>query len=251
MCGRYRLSTHPHALYEQFALELVNPDERELPPRYNVAPTQPVAAVRLRRDGRRELVLLHWGLIPSWAKDPAIGNRMINARSETVGEKPAFRNALRRRRCLIPADGFYEWQKQARGPKQPFDITRTDGAPFAFAGLWEHWQGPNGEEIESCAILTTEANSLMRPIHNRMPVILFPEDYAAWLAQDEVPLRDLEPLLGPREWPDMQAHPISTLVNNVRNEGSQCIAPAPPTDAQPPAGDTPGVRPAPEDDGDT
>jgi putative SOS response-associated peptidase YedK len=234
MCGRYRLSTHPHALYEQFALELVNPDEREVPPRYNIAPTQPVLAVRLRPDGRRELVHLHWGLIPHWAKEPSIGNRMINARSETVGEKPSFRNALRRRRCLIPADGFYEWQKQGRGPKLPFDVSRRDGAPFAFAGLWEHWQGPNGEEIESCAILTTAANDLMRPIHDRMPVIIFPEDYDAWLALDEQKPEALAPLLATRDWPEMQARPIATIVNNVRNEGPQCLTPA--QAAAPPGG---------------
>jgi putative SOS response-associated peptidase YedK len=228
MCGRYRLSTHPHALYEQFALELVNPDEREIPPRYNIAPTQPVLAVRLRPDGRRELVLLHWGLIPHWAKEPSIGNRMINARAETVAEKPSFRNALRRRRCLVPADGFYEWQKRGAGPKQPYDIAREDGAPFAFAGLWEHWQGPNGEEIESCAIVTTAANGMMRSIHDRMPVILAPEDYEAWLAGERERPADVLPLLAPRDWPGMRVRPISTFVNNARHEGSECIAPPAP-----------------------
>ena len=228
MCGRYRLSTHPHALYEQFALEMENPDEREVPPRYNIAPTQPVLAVRARPDGRRELVLLHWGLIPGWAKDPAIGNRMINARAETVAEKPSFRNALRRRRCLIPADGFYEWKTTGRGPKQPFDIARSDGKPFAFAGLWEHWQGPNGEEIESCAIVTTEANALMRQIHARMPVVLAPEDYAAWLASEGGKADNVLGLLAPRDWPGMRAQPVSTYVNNARHEGAQCIAPVAP-----------------------
>jgi putative SOS response-associated peptidase YedK len=234
MCGRYRLSTHPHALYEQFALEMDHPDEREIPPRYNIAPTQPVLAVRLRPDGRRERVLLHWGLIPPWAKDPAIGNRMINARAETVAEKPSFRNALRRRRCLIPADGFYEWRKRANGPKQPFDIARADGAPFAFAGLWEHWLGPNGEEIESCTVITSEANALMRPLHNRMPVIVDPADYETWLAGAGELARDVQallPLLAPREWPAMRARPVSRAVNNARNEGPQCIAP-PPEDEQ-------------------
>jgi putative SOS response-associated peptidase YedK len=230
MCGRYRLSTHPHALYEQFALELENPDEREVPPRYNIAPTQPVLAVRQRPDGRRELALLHWGLIPGWAKDPAIGNRMINARAETVGEKPSFRNALRRQRCLIPADGFYEWRKRGAGPKQPYDIARSDGAPFAFAGLWEHWQGPNGEEIESCAIITTAANGLMRRVHERMPVIVAPEAYGAWLAGEAERPAALAPLLAPREWPEMRATPVSTYVNNARHEGPQCIVPAPPDD---------------------
>jgi putative SOS response-associated peptidase YedK len=231
MCGRYRLSTHPHALYEQFALELENPDEREVPPRYNIAPTQPVLAVRRRPDGRRELVLLHWGLIPHWAKDPSIGNRMINARAETVAEKPSFRNSLRRRRCLIPADGFYEWQKRERGPKQPFDVSREDGAPFALAGLWEHWQGPNGEEIESCAIVTTEANRLMRPLHHRMPVIVDPTDYDAWLSgEGEHPreVQALTALLVPREWQGMRTRPVSRRVNNARNEGPQCIAPPTP-----------------------
>lgn len=228
MCGRYRLSTHPHALYEQFALELVNPDEREIPPRYNIAPTQPVLGVRERPDGKRELVLLHWGLIPHWAKDPAMGQRMINARAETVAEKPSFRNAMKRRRCLVPADGFYEWQRQGKGPKQPYDIARADGAPFAFAGLWEHWQGPNGEEIESCAIVTTEANAQMRPLHHRMPVILAPEDYPAWLERRNERAQALLPLLAPRDWPEMRAVPVTPYVNNVRNEGPQCIAPAEP-----------------------
>ena len=237
MCGRYRLSTHPHALYEQFALEMVNPDEREVPPRYNIAPTQPVLAVRARPDGKRELVLLHWGLIPGWAKEPSIGNRMINARAETVAEKPSFRTALRRRRCLIPADGFYEWRASARGPKQPFDIARGDGAPFAFAGLWEHWQGPNGEEIESCAVVTTAANRLMSPIHSRMPVVLAPEDYAAWLASTGEKADDVLPLLAPREWAGMRARPVGTFVNNARHEGPQCLAPA--AEAPPPPEEEP------------
>jgi putative SOS response-associated peptidase YedK len=228
MCGRYRLSTHPHALYEQFALELVNPDEREIPPRYNIAPTQPVLAVRRRGDGKRELVLLHWGLIPSWAKEPSIGNRMINARAETVAEKPSFRNALRRRRCLIPADGFYEWLKRPSGPKQPFDVSREDGAPFALAGLWEHWQGPNGEEIESCTIVTTAANRLMKPLHDRMPVIIDAADYETWLAgEGEHPreVQALQTLLAPREWQGMRTRPVSRLVNNTRNEGPRLLDP--------------------------
>lgn len=225
MCGRYRLSSHPSALYAQFGLALENPDERALPPRYNIAPTQPVLAVRTRPDDRREPVLLHWGLIPHWAKEPGIGARMINARAETAAEKVSFRTALRRQRCLIPVDGFYEWQARPGGPKQPFDIARQDGAPFAFAGLWEHWQGPNGEEIESCAILTTEANAFMARLHHRMPVIIEPADYHAWLLPREARPAELAPLLQPRDWKGMRVRAVTTYVNNARNQGPECIAP--------------------------
>lgn len=167
MCGRFTLRVPAAELVEIFRL-LRRPDVQ---PRYNIAPTQPVAVVR-RIDRGRELSMLRWGLVPSWAKDPKIGARMINARAETVATKPAFRTALRRRRCLVPADGFYEWAKSAGGTKQPHYITRRDGRPFAFAGLWESWDGPDGSSIESCTIVTTEANDLVGRIHDRMPVIL-------------------------------------------------------------------------------
>ena len=169
MCGGYTLSSSTEALTDLFKVRMVP----ELKPRNNIAPTQPVAAVRQPSEGEREIVLLHWGLTPSWAKDPDIGNRLFNARSETVAEKPAFRSAFKHRHCLIPTDGFYEWQRVGER-KQPYYIQLLDGGPFAFAGLWEHWEGPENLVIESCTILTTEANALVRSLHNRMPLIIDP-----------------------------------------------------------------------------
>ena len=174
MCGRYTLRTPVDSLVEAF--DIVDYPS-SLTPSYNIAPTQEVAAV-VEEDEKRKLEMFHWGLIPSWAKDPSIGNKMINARAETVSEKPSFRKAFKVRRCLILADGFYEWQKTDNG-KQPYYIKMQDDSPFAFAGLWEIWQ--NGEEIRSATIITTEANDLMNEIHHRMPVILPPEDYGMWL----------------------------------------------------------------------
>lgn len=171
MCGRFTLRTPAKHIAEIFGLS----DVFDLPHQYNIAPSQDVAAVRLNREGKkRELAMLHWGLVPFWAKDPKIGYRTINARAETLATKPSFRNAFKKRRCLIVADGFYEWQK-TNGKKQPFLIHMKDDRPFAFAGLWEHWKGDD-EVIESCTIIVTEANDLMKPIHDRMPVILSPDD---------------------------------------------------------------------------
>jgi len=221
MCGRFTLITSAEVVAEQFQLIEVP----SLSPRYNVAPTQPVAAVRPSPgNGGRELVLLRWGLIPFWAKDSAIGSRMINARSETVAQKPAFRAAFRRRRCLVPADGFYEWQRQERG-KQPFYIRLDDEKPFAFAGLWEHWEGPDENTIDSCTVLTTEPNDLIRLLHNRMPVILAPKDYDLWLDPGVQEAELLQPLLRPYPSENMIAYPISTWVNSPSNEGPQCIEP--------------------------
>jgi putative SOS response-associated peptidase YedK len=221
MCGRFTLITPAEVVAEQFQLI----EAPSLSPRYNVAPTQPVAAVRPSPgNGGRELVLLRWGLVPFWAKDPAIGSRMINARSETVAQKPAFRAAFRRRRCLVPADGFYEWQRQEQG-KQPFYIRLGDEKPFAFAGLWEHWEGPDETTIESCTLLTTEPNDLIRLLHNRMPVILAPSDYDLWLDPGVQEAELLQPLLRPYPSENMIAYPISTWVNSPRNEGPQCIEP--------------------------
>jgi putative SOS response-associated peptidase YedK len=171
----------------------------------------------------RELTFLHWGLIPSWSKDRKIGSRLINARSETVTEKPSFRAAFKRRRCLIPADGFYEWQRQG-SRKQPIYIHSHDGAPFALAGLWETWQAADGSVIDSCTILTTEPNELMEPIHNRMPVILEPPDYDTWLHPGDNPNVALH-LLRPYASEKMAAYPVSTLVNNPRNDSPDCIVP--------------------------
>ena len=221
MCGRFTLATPEQDLVVQFNL----PEVPDLQPRYNIAPTQPVAAVRLpTADGDRELVMLHWGLIPFWAKDPGIGSRMINARAETVADKPAFRAAFRRRRCLVPADGFYEWQKQ-NGSKQPFYIRLQDGRPFAFAGLWERWQDKEGGVIESCTLLTTRPNELIRPLHNRMPVILHPHNYAVWLDPEVEDLDVLRRLLDPYPPGEMEAYAVSRYVNAPRNEGPDCIAP--------------------------
>lgn len=241
MCGRFTLTDPDQELAVQFNL----PEIPDMQPRYNIAPTQPVAAVRAvpqsqeassapsrGSQGVRELALLHWGLIPFWAKDPKIGARMINARSETAAEKPAFRAAFRRRRCLVVADGFYEWQK-VEGGKQPFYIRLRDGQRFAFAGLWEIWKNPdasagtsgNGGLIESCTILTTEPNGLLSPIHNRMPVILHPGDYDLWLSPSMEDADRLQPLLRAYPAEEMEAFPVSRFVNRPENDDARCIQP--------------------------
>jgi putative SOS response-associated peptidase YedK len=223
MCGRFTLRAPASVVAEQFALFELPP----FTPRFNIAPSQPVPVVRLAAEQpqpQRELVWLRWGLIPSWAKDPAIGNRLINARAETAAEKPAFRAALRRRRCLVAADGFYEWQRFGKA-KQPYFIHLRGDRPFAFAGLWESWEGPDSSPIESCTLLTTEANELLRPIHNRMPVILPADDYQPWLNPAVERPEQLAPLLRPYPAGEMAADPVSTFVNSPANEGPQCIAP--------------------------
>jgi putative SOS response-associated peptidase YedK len=205
-------------------LGVVAADVPDLTPRYNIAPTQPVAAVRLAEDGRRAFVLLRWGLIPSWAREPGVGHSLINGRSETVAEKPAFRAAFKARRCLIPASGFYEWQATGEKHKQPFHIRMRDGKPFAFAGLWERWHGESGSEpVETCAILTTAANAVVRPVHQRMPVIVAPGDFAAWL-DPHSPLADLHALLRPYPADAMTAVRVGRYVSNPRNEGPRCLA---------------------------
>jgi putative SOS response-associated peptidase YedK len=224
MCGRFTLNASPEQLAALFAL----PEAPVLAPRYNIAPTQPVAVVRINpQNKQREWALTQWGLVPSWSKDPSMGARMINARAETAPEKPAFRAAFKRRRCLVPATGFYEWQKRG-DRKQPYYITIGDQEPFGFAGLWEFWQGPDGSALETCTILTTDPNELMEPIHNRMPVIIAPEDYADWLGrgEDDPPhtLDQLRHLLRPYPATKMKATPVGTFVNNPRNEGPDCIA---------------------------
>jgi putative SOS response-associated peptidase YedK len=193
------------------------------PPRYNIAPTQQVATVRARADaGRRELVPLKWGLIPSWAKDPKIATQCLNARGETVAEKPAFRSAFKRRRCLILADGYYEWTGP-KGKKQPWRFRLRDNAPFAFAGLWECWQPQDGDPVETCTIVTTEANELAVKYHDRMPVILHPADYSRWLDPENQRVEELIPLLAPYPAEPMIAEPVSTLVNSARNESPDCV----------------------------
>jgi putative SOS response-associated peptidase YedK len=219
MCGRYTLKTPTGVLAEWFEVE---ESPSSLIPSYNIAPTQEVAAV-VEEDDKRKLEMFRWGLIPSWAKDPAIGNKMINARAETVSEKPSFRSAFKKRRCLILADGFYEWQKTDSG-KQPFYIHMEDGSPFAFAGLWEDWK--NGEEIRSCAIITTDANDLMSEIHHRMPVILPPENYGAWLDPDFDEKEPLTALLKPYPSDEMEAYAVSRRVNKPSNNEPSVVEPA-------------------------
>ncbi len=220
MCGRYSLTSPVESVVQLFDLDT----RPNLPPRYNIAPTQEVAVVRTE-GGARSLGLMRWGLVPAWAKDPAIGQRLINARGETAADKPSFRSAFKRRRCLIPADGFYEWQARGRGPKQPYRIARPDGGPFAFAGLWEAWRDGEGDERLTCTILTTEANRALREIHARMPVILGPDDYGPWLDVDGAAPAALQGLLEPvpEDW--LAAYPVSTRVNNVKNDDPACIAP--------------------------
>ncbi len=221
MCGRFTLTVSSGELAEWFGL----PDAPAVQPRYNIAPTQTVPIVRLAPDGSaRQLALVRWGLVPSWASDLSLGNRMINARAETVAEKPAFRNALRRRRCLVPATGFYEWHTH-EGRKQPYLIGLSGGRPFAFAGLWETWQRDD-EAIESCAIVTTQANTLMRPIHERMPVIISVADYDRWLDPRIHDAAVLQPLLQPYAEGEMFAQPVSTWVNNPRHDDARCLEPA-------------------------
>jgi putative SOS response-associated peptidase YedK len=219
MCGRYTLRTPIDSLVEAFEIEEY---PSSITPSYNIAPTQEVAAV-VEEDEKRRLEMLRWGLIPSWAKDPAIGNKMINARAETVSEKPSFRKAFKVRRCLILADGFYEWQKTDNG-KQPYHIKMQDDSPFAFAGLWEIWQ--NGEEVRSCAIITTDANDLMAEIHHRMPVILQPEDYKMWLDSDFDEKDPLTSLLKPYPADAMEAYPVSRRVNKPSNNEPRVVEPA-------------------------
>ncbi len=219
MCGRYTLASPTERLAEEFGLDGTSV---ELAPNYNVAPTQGVAAV-LEEGGQRRLEVLRWGLIPPWADDPGIGSRMINARSETAPGKPSFRRAFRERRCLIPADGFYEWQR-TNGAKQPYYIHMEDGRPFAFAGLWESWSKGEGE-IRTCTILTTGANALVGEVHDRMPVILAHDAYDVWL--DPASERDeLTGLLAPYPEDEMEAYPVSRFVNSPSNNDPRCIEPA-------------------------
>jgi putative SOS response-associated peptidase YedK len=220
MCGRYTLVTPVERLAEEFGFDASSMD---LPPNYNVAPSQGVAAV-LQKGGERRLELLRWGLIPSWADDPQIGSRMINARAETAPEKPSFRRAFRERRCLIPADGFYEW-KRTNGAKQPYYIRMKEGRPFAFAGLWEGWRDDGGPEIRSCTILTTRPNALAGEIHDRMPVILPAGSYDAWL-DPEAEKEELVALLAAYPEDEMEAYPVSRLVNSPSNNDPRCVEPA-------------------------
>jgi len=224
MCGRFTLRTPANIVAEYFTAVGVPPFE----PRFNIAPTQPVPVIRVAMDAtaegyfHRQFAWIRWGLIPHWADDPSLGDRLINARAETAAEKSAFRAAFRRRRCLVAADGFYEWQKTGRG-KRPFFIHRQDQSPFGFAGLWESWEGADHSLIESCTLLTTEPNDLMRPIHNRMPVILSPGDHDRWLDLSIETPELLTPLLAPCPSEGWSADPVGTWVNNPAHDDPKCI----------------------------
>jgi putative SOS response-associated peptidase YedK len=223
MCGRYTLTSKGDELALLF-------DLRELPllpPRYNMAPTQEAAVVRvLEPGGERRLAPLKWGLIPYWAKEASIGNRLINARAESVAEKPAYRFSFKKKRCLVAADGFYEWKKEGKA-KQPYLIHREDGKPFAFAGLWSTWKNPEqgGALVETFTILTTDANDLLRPLHDRMPVIVDPENFDLWLDPRQEDAAVLQPLLVPHAVEGFEAFPVSRVVNSPANDVASCIEP--------------------------
>lgn len=219
MCGRFALTASPEAIQQAFDLTAV---PEVMAPRYNIAPTQPVAVIT--NEAPHTLNLFRWGLVPSWSKDLAIGNKMINARGESVAEKPAFRAAFKRRRCLIPTDGFFEWRADG-SKKTPLFIHMKDRELFALAGLWEVWHGPDGEELRTCTIITTEPNDFMQSIHNRMPVILRREDYATWLAAGEQPADMLQSLIKPFEAERMTAYEVSTAVNRPGNDTPLVIEP--------------------------
>lgn len=220
MCGRYSLSQSGETIASAFDLA----DVPTVSPHYNIAPTQPVPVIRVLEGAEREFTYLNWGLVPSWAKDPNIGARLINARAETVTEKPSFRAAFKRRRCLLVADGFYEWHRSPDG-KQPYYFHLDDHQPFGFAGLWEHWQDEAGNELESCTILTTSANDRLRPVHDRMPVILNHQDYDLWLDPEMQQPDRLQPLLRPYLADAMHSYPVSSKVNSSRNDTAACIQP--------------------------
>ncbi len=219
MCGRFTQSLTGEAIAGAFDLADV-PTWR---PRYNLAPTQNIPAILLGESSDRTFKSLRWGLIPPWAKDPAMGARLINARSETVTEKPSFRSAFKKRRCLVLADGFYEWQK-TQGKKQPFYFRLESGQPFGFAGLWEQWPSPEGDVWQTCTILTTDANSLLRQVHDRMPVMLHPEDYDRWLDPQNHDTEALQSLLRPYESEAMLSYAVSPLVNSPTHDQPDCVA---------------------------
>jgi putative SOS response-associated peptidase YedK len=219
VCGRYAFFSPAEAVRRVFDL----PELPLLEPRYNIAPTQSVPAVRAGEEGRRAFVSLHWGLVPRWAKERAIGNRMINARAESVAEKPSFRDAFRKRRCLVLADGWYEWQV-APGGKQPWFVRMKDARPFAFAGLWERWKDPaDGALLESCTIVTTDASASIRKIHERMPVVLAAQDWDRWLDPAYSEADNLQQLLKPFDPGSLEAWPVSRRVNTPKNEGAELI----------------------------
>jgi putative SOS response-associated peptidase YedK len=222
MCGRFTLTTTPEELARHFGLD----ETPVLAPRFNVAPSQAIATVsRTRETARPTLVLRRWGLLPSWAKDPKIAQRMINARAETLAEKPAFRAAFRKRRCLVPADGYYEWAARAGARKQPYHITLSGQRCFGIAGLWESWRDPAGGTLESCTLLTTQSHATLRAVHDRMPVIVDPVDYADWLDPAADADAVLERLLASAASRPLELHPVGRRVNDPRYDGPACLEP--------------------------
>jgi len=218
MCGRFAQADPLEIIAEQFGIEVIDLD---LSPRYNVAPGQQVAVII--KEETREIVDLKWGLVPFWAKDPSIGNRMINARAETVLEKPSYKNAMKKRRCLIPASGFYEWKKDGK-VKVPYYFRHNNGKPFGLAGLWETWKDPDGNELKTFTIITTEPNELAARVHNRMPVIISEENYGTWLDTANPPQK-AQALLAPYPADRMEAYPVSTMVNSPANDSEELVRP--------------------------
>ena len=229
MCGRYRLSRRKQLVEEYFGTDV---SEHEWAPRYNIAPTQAVLLIRQNpKEPIRELSLARWGLIPSWATDSSVGARMINARSETASARPAFRDLVKSRRCLIPADGFYEW-KRSGSAKQPYLFEVNDGELFAFAGIWDRWKDATGTEVETCSILTTTPNAVTAAVHDRMPVILDPDVYDLWLDPGMRNLNAVGDMLRPFDARMMRCYPVSARVNHVVNDDAECSAPVELTDLQ-------------------
>jgi putative SOS response-associated peptidase YedK len=234
MCGRYAIISAPEAIRALFAYE----DQPNFPSRYNVAPTQPVPIVRLM-EGKRRFALMRWGFLPAWVKDPRTFSLLINARGESINDKPAFRLAMRRRRCLVPADGFYEWRQEGRH-RRPFFVRARSGGPLAFAGLWETWTGPNGEELDTAAIVTTRANRTLATIHERMPVVVAPEAFDFWLDCHKVDAETAAALIAPPPEEALEAYEISPAVNHVANDSPELIAPVEPGASAAPADQSAG-----------
>jgi putative SOS response-associated peptidase YedK len=224
MCGRYRLTAKERYIRDHFGLA----DDPPWTPRWNIAPTQQIATIRQHRaEPKRMFGLVRWGLIPYWAKEPSIGMKTINAMSETAAEKPAFRDAIRLRRCLIPADGFYEWVRLGAKEKQPYNVGMIDDSVFAFAGLWERWRDQDNNPVETCTILTTKPNSLVADVHDRMPVILRPEDYELWLDPGIADAARVADCLKPFDARLMRKYPVGTRVNRVENDDRECAVEVP------------------------
>jgi len=220
MCGRYRLTAKERWLSEFFKIPA---EDIDWAARWNIAPTDEVATVRQdRKEPKRIFARMRWGMVPYWARDISIGAKMINAVCETAAEKPAFRESMKRRRCLVPADGFYEWKQLGAKKKQAYNIGMKDDGLFAFAGLWDRWKGPAGKPVESCTILTTDANALVKDIHDRMPVILRPDDYDLWLDPGLTDPKQVEHLLKPFDPRLMRVYPVSSTVNKVENDSPEC-----------------------------